>query len=358
MDKDWLYEQYVLKDRSTQDIADEYGCVQNTVQCWLAKHGIKKNVVRHRKPKHKYEEYDYLYNASVVEHKSIASIAKENNVSYDTIHYHLQKNNIIADSLVHTKKYSKEDVDKMISLYCDDGYSANKIAGMFGTDHNTIIRALKARGIKTRGLSEAQLNILGKSFCDDLMSKEALQRLHWDEGKSCKEIGDMFGFDPGTIRRQMKRLGVKTRTNAESKIGLMIGEKHPNWKGGVTELNKLLREFFHTNLAPKIAERDGYKCQLCGKEHIPLHVHHIREFSEIVDEIINEHPDLNPDNTDDRWELYSIITADERFLDENNLITFCRDCHFYEIHNYKRKIISSQAANAEGSETIPTGSTP
>lgn len=26
MDKDWLYNEYVAKDRSTQDIADEYGC--------------------------------------------------------------------------------------------------------------------------------------------------------------------------------------------------------------------------------------------------------------------------------------------------------------------------------------------
>ena len=52
-------------------------------------------------------------------------------------------------------------------------------------------------------------------------------------------------------------------------------------------------------------------------------------------------------------ELYDIITHDSRFLDEDNLITFCRDCHFFEIHNYDRKTISSQASSEEGSETIP-----
>jgi hypothetical protein len=58
--------------------------------------------------------------------------------------------------------------------------------------------------------------------------------------------------------------------------------------------------------------------------------------------------------------LYSLIIADNRFLDENNLITFCKECHYFEIHEYKhKKTISSQAScEEEGSETIPIGSTP
>ena len=62
----------------------------------------------------------------------------------------------------------------------------------------------------------------------------------------------------------MHRLGLQTKNNSESKIGLMVGENHPNWKGGLSSLNHLLREYFHTNQMPRIAARDNYTCQLCG----------------------------------------------------------------------------------------------
>ena len=162
--------------------------------------------------------------------------------------------------------------------------------------------------------------------------------MHWDENKTCKEIGEMLGnIDAGTIRRQMQNLGIPTKTNSESKIGLMVGENHPNWKGGVSKLNALLREYFNTNLSPLVAKRDNYTCQLCGATHVILHVHHIKWFSEIVDEIMNEHPDLLPNNPKDMQVLYDIITHDERFLDLDNLITYCKDCHLYRIHEYKKK---------------------
>ena len=101
-------------------------------------------------------------------------------------------------------------------------------------------------------------------------------------------------------------------------------------------------------LRNKIKERDNYTCQICGKTHTILHVHHIKSFSEIVHEILLEHKDLNPES--DKYELYDIIVHDERFLDLDNLITYCKDCHI-AIHS--KKSISNQASlNEEGSETI------
>ena len=242
----------------------------------------------------------------------------------------------------------------MVKLYTEENLSTNKIAQEFETNHGTIKRYLKSRGVNLRGMSEAQFVLNKKEIPPELYDKEYLQKLHWEENKSCKEIGRMFNIDAGTLRRQMHRLGIKTKTNAESKVGLMVGDTHPNWQGGRTPLKNLLREFFTNNQAPVIAKRDNHTCQLCGAMHVVLHVHHIIKFSDIVDEICEEHPDLNPDNMDDRLELYSIITHDKRFLDENNLITFCEDCHLFKIHNYtKRKTISSQASNEEGSTTIP-----
>lgn len=149
-------------------------------------------------------------------------------------------------------------------------------------------------------------------------------------GKTCKEIGELLNVDSGTVRRHMKSLGIKTKTNSESKIGQMVGDKHPNWKGGITPLNLLLREYFHTNLAPIAAKRDQYTCQKCGAAHTVLNVHHIKYFSEIVKEILLENPQLNPNVVEDRLVLYKIITHDERFLDLDNLVTLCKFCHIKE----------------------------
>lgn len=361
MNKDWLYKEYIVKDRSSSEIAKEYGCTQNTIQCWLLKHGIKKQITTHNIVRNKpYQQYEFLYEQHIILNKSMATIARECGVSSDTIRANLKRCGINPQSHQHKTKYTEADEDLMIKLYCEDHISAYKIAMIFNTDHNTIIRHLSGRGIKIRDMQEAQFIANNKEIPDEFDDAELLRKLHWDDNMSCKDIGQMIGVDAGTIRRQMKRLGVPTKNVAQSKIGQLIGDKHPNWRGGITPLNLLLREYFHTNIAPVVAKRDGYTCQLCGKTHTILNVHHITSFSEIVSDIRSEHPDLDPNNVDDRIELYKIITADQRFLDESNLITFCKDCHYNLIHEWKfknHKTISSQANKLEGSETIPKGST-
>ena len=351
---DWLYTEYIIKDRRTKEIAGKYGCKQNTIQCWLKKHGISKKIERHvRDKRYKYEYYDYLYHEHIELNKSISEIAIDNNVSYDTIVYNLKKNNIPIQKRNRHKKYTQEEIDIMEKMYCVQHLSAFQIAMHFNTDHNTIIRNLKKRDVKIRTQIEAQFNSNNKDIPDIFNDAETLRRWHWDDGKSCKDIGDILNIDAGTVRRQMHRLGIDTKSNSMSKIGLMIGESHPNWQGGITPLNALLREYFNINQAPVIAERDNYTCQLCGAQHTVLHVHHIREFSDIVHEICSENNTLNPNDENDKQKLYNIITHDSRFLDMNNLITYCKECHLFRIHNYKHKIISSQASEEEGSETIP-----
>lgn len=68
-----------------------------------------------------------------------------------------------------------------------------------------------------------------------------------------------------------------------------------------------------TELMAAIKKRDGYTCQLCGARGTKLHTHHIRTFSEC-------------------------ITMRD---DPKNLITLCKNCHFYKAHSGSYKKVSN-----------------
>jgi 5-methylcytosine-specific restriction endonuclease McrA len=87
------------------------------------------------------------------------------------------------------------------------------------------------------------------------------------------------------------------------------GEKAPNWKGGITPINKQIKNSIQYHLWRKVVfARDNWTCQKCGARNgngktIYLHPHHILNFA--------EHPEL-------------------RFAIDNG-ITLCRKCHI-EFH--------------------------
>lgn len=340
MDKDWLYNEYVVKDRSTKSIAAEYGCKRNTIQCWLCKFGIKKQITHHEMTYDKpYQNKDYLIEQHIVNKKSITEIAKENNVSTDCIIHFCKKFEIKTWRKYITKDLLQEEVEEVLTLY-QSGVSAYQLAKKYNVATGKIKHYLRQNGIEIRNLKDAYYASHNTKPNEKLFDKEWLEEQHFKLNKSCKDLGKELGCDPDTVRRHMKALGITPKNNSQSKMGLRVGEKHPNWKGGITKLNSLLREYFQCHLIPVVLERDNYTCQECGTTHTELHVHHIRLFSEIITTIINEHPELNIN--DNKYELYNIIIHDKRFLDLDNLITLCKQCHIN-----KHRAISSQDSDNE-----------
>jgi len=58
-----------------------------------------------------------------------------------------------------------------------------------------------------------------------------------------------------------------------------IGEKNPNWKGGVAVLNKLSRmSYEYKKWESAVFKRDNYQCQICKKKE-KLTAHHIKPFA-------------------------------------------------------------------------------
>lgn len=235
-------------------------------------------------------------------------------------------------SMMSREQYDNTNDKIIISMY-NNGKSTTDIAKDLNVTHRTVINHLKHNGIDRRSISEAQFSYNKKEIPEVLQDYEKLYNLYVEERLSKKEISKKLGVSPNVINRKLKEYGIRIRGCSEAFKGRHAGSKHPNWKGGVTSLYRRIREFIFKPQVRSVLKRDGYKCQLCGSTK-NLQVHHIRHFSEIFYEILSEHPEL--DINRDMEELVSIFSNDQRMLDEDNLITYCRDCHLFEIHGYQR----------------------
>ena len=186
-------------------------------------------------------------------------------------------------------------------------------------------------------MSESQFNHNKKVMPTELLDYDILYDLYITQRMSKKHISELLSVSPNVINRVLKKFNIKIRDASESKIGLMVGEKHPNWKGGITSLYALLREHFAIHQQKYVLKRDNYTCQLCGCKK-NLHVHHIIPFKEIIDVILSENKGLTIE--DNKQELFDIIINDERMNDLNNLITYCKDCHLFNVHGYQKTPIN------------------
>lgn len=65
-----------------------------------------------------------------------------------------------------------------------------------------------------------------------------------------------------------------------SHIGIHVGKANPNWQGGITPINKSIRNSREYALWRKaVFERDNYTCRFCSQHGGKLHADHIKPFA-------------------------------------------------------------------------------
>lgn len=111
------------------------------------------------------------------------------------------------------------------------------------------------------------------------------------------------------------RKGNKIKEETKRKLSESLrGEKCHLWKGGITQINLLIRQGFkYRQWRSDIFTRDDFTCQECGQWGGRLHAHHIKSFSSIL-------------------QYYEITTLEEALDCEelwniNNGVTLCKECH-------------------------------
>ena len=214
----------------------------------------------------------------------------------------------------------------IIEMYLN-GASTTEIGKLLGVTHRTILLRLKKNNISRRTLSESQWNLKQKELPEDFSNFEKMYDLYITQRLSKKDLGIAYNCDPCVIDRVLRNLGIEIRNSSQSKVGLMVGENHPNWKGGISTLSQRVREYLtDKHITYEVLKRDGFVCKICGSKK-DLDVHHIIPFKQIIDRIIDEHPELEINST----EMYNVCVSDAELNNLNNLITVCSECH-HKIH--------------------------
>lgn len=119
------------------------------------------------------------------------------------------------------------------------------------------------------------------------------------KGKKPYEMTDEIRANMSKAQKGLKK------SSKGKKVANRSGEKHWNWKGGISTPNRIARHSLEfKQWREKVFARDNYTCQMCDTKGVYLHPHHIKSFSKFIEL---------------RYEL-------------TNGITLCKDCHGV-IHN-------------------------
>ena len=342
IEKDLLVQLYSEENKTIREIAKLLNVSSSTVRLRLHEYNIEVKPIGNYKNKvynlvSPFKQYikddnklKELYNSYI----PISKIAKELGVGDKAVirrvkELGLQRN---FGKMMSRDLYDASHDEEIVRLY-KEGKSSTELAKLFNLTHNAILNHLKRCGVKRRTLSESQFNYNSKDFPDELKSYESLYDLYIVNKLSKKDLSDMLNVSTHVIDRCLKEFNIPVRGGSEAKKGLFTGKDAGNYKDGRTPLYMRLRMYFRLWQIKETIKRDGHRCQLCGSKK-RLHVHHIIPFKQIFEEILSEHPDLDPvDNAD---ELYKIATHDERMNSIDNLITYCKECHLFKIHGYKK----------------------
>lgn len=145
-----------------------------------------------------------------------------------------------------------------------------------------------------------------------------------------KENNPFFGkYHTQEIRDKISESGkgrVVSKETREKHSLSNRGFKHWNWKNGITSLAMCIRHLDeYKQWRKQVFEKDNYTCQECGERGCYLETHHIKLFSVILKEFLNQYSQFSP--IEDKETLVRLAINYTPFWEVNNGKTLCKECH-------------------------------
>lgn len=228
------------------------------------------------------------------------------------------------------------DEKKLRFLYCVEKKSSTEIAKIVGTTKRNVLKALDIIGVEKR-----------KPNTYPQLNEETLKELYVNQKLSTRTIAETIGCSNNLVNKRLHKFGIPIRLHAgdpsftvqerKEKWGKKE-EGHPRWKGGVTKVSGLIRNRL-SYLSEECFKRDGYLCVNCGSPR-DLQAHHLRSFSEILQDILKENPLIDLLDEDSRFVFVELCENDERLTDLENLSSLCEACHHNEHTENPIKIVN------------------
>lgn len=129
-----------------------------------------------------------------------------------------------------------------------------------------------------------------------------------------------------TIRRKKGEVEYRSLEHRKKISESLKKEKNPKWKGGISSLRMMIRNLHENKQWLKsIFIRDNYTCQECFKKGIKLEIHHIKSFSLIFQEFLQQYNQFSP--IDDKETLLRLAINYKPFWNIDNGITYCKEYH-------------------------------
>ena len=165
------------------------------------------------------------------------------------------------------------DKDEVAALYFDERWSFSQIAAKYHVSSATILHRFREWGLPSRTISEA---MKGHKTTWGAKIGDALRGRKLSEERRRK-------ISQATMGRPAWNKGLSKASNPDLVTWGCSGEKHWNWKGGISAQEVRLRQSSeYKEWRRKVFERDRYTCVICGQKGGKLVAHHVIPFSVIL----------------------------------------------------------------------------
>ena len=202
------------------------------------------------------------------EQKSCYAIARHFGVVPTTIYRYMKQHGLQrrplaeAQKLRHAKTRINPNIDEIVHLYFDEKLTLSEVGARIGVSRDTVWRRLLAAGYRCRN------NTRIKGTCMFTASDlTEIQRLYCKAGLSAHEIAGRYDCSSPTIRRHLKRQGVRLRTIPEAQA---LRRKHEQAKTADQHQGSVSRQLkeFHP-LSPEEVTPERVQ-QLRSKDNLTI----------------------------------------------------------------------------------------